>query len=901
MKALFFDWNKPFLPAAASHLAKSYCTKEAIDCRNIVACVPGARAGRRLLELLVLEADKKALPLFPPRIVTVGAVPELFHTSALPVASPLERALAWTTAFGRLSTDAQMSIAGNCRGTQGIRAQFSFGAYLDRIYAEFSAARKRFEEASHLCLEDSDLYSDKRWQYFAELRDLFLQRLSEIGVSDLHHNRELFLCQTSAHFSFELVLLGCIDLPEIARAFLRHTKVEYQAWIFAPESEAKGFDDFGCLLPLYWKDRQIPLSQEHILFAESPAAEAELALQMVPASTQAHQLSFGIVDESSLPYLQERLAQQNFIAHHSTGRPYTLTSFYQLLAGIERALSTREVPELFSLVRHPELLNYLALATAASSSAILESFDEYQTEHLQFSFEVGLYNAQGLVAETYSALAALFAPFLETEISPTLVATHCVRLALDVCGLEPGDTRLDLLLQTIDQLCTSASSQDLCKNNLAVLQLLLLSLKSLRVAEEPADHTRSVEVLGWLELALDDAAHMVVLGMNEGLVPEFIMSDAFLPELLRNKLGLVDNSRRLARDVLTLMTLVHSKDSLTLLASSASISGDPLRPSPLLFACPAAVAAERIQRFYSPKAPSEAISATLKSPAAPFPFNPNTGPLKEVHVSPSAFDTYLACPYRFYLAHILKLETTGDSQHELESAQFGTLIHALMQDFAESPCVGSQSESEITDFLLSALERRFQTTFGTHYMPALYLQRKQLERRLLIFASQQAEHRADGWRIVKSEFNWPASESVIKLSSQTPLYMRGRIDRLDKHEKSGELYVIDYKTGRGKLDPKKNHLRSNEWISLQLPLYRGLIQRLHPGIQVKAGYFALGAKSEESGIREFEIDEALQKDAEAKAAQIAECIAQGIFWPPNDKALGRGFNRICEEARWESR
>jgi hypothetical protein len=84
-------------------------------------------------------------------------------------------------------------------------------------------------------------------------------------------------------------------------------------------------------------------------------------------------------------------------------------------------------------------------------------------------------------------------------------------------------------------------------------------------------------------------------------------------------------------------------------------------------------------------------------------------------------------------------------------------------------------------------------------------------------------------------------------------------------------------------------------------LYRGLIQRLHPGIQVKAGYFALGAKSEESGIREFEIDEALQKDAEAKAAQIAEYIAQGIFWPPNDKALGRGFNRICEEARWESR
>jgi ATP-dependent helicase/nuclease subunit B len=40
----------------------------------------------------------------------------------------------------------------------------------------------------------------------------------------------------------------------------------------------------------------------------------------------------------------------------------------------------------------------------------------------------------------------------------------------------------------------------------------------------------------------------VVAGLNDGLVPDAVVGDAFLPESLRERLGLKTNAARLARD-----------------------------------------------------------------------------------------------------------------------------------------------------------------------------------------------------------------------------------------------------------------------------------------------------------------------------------------------------------------
>jgi inactivated superfamily I helicase len=61
-----------------------------------------------------------------------------------------------------------------------------------------------------------------------------------------------------------------------------------------------------------------------------------------------------------------------------------------------------------------------------------------------------------------------------------------------------------------------------------------------------------VEILGWLDLALDDSSAMVVVGMNHPFVPESVTADPFLPGGLRTRLKVADNDRRFARDAYAL-------------------------------------------------------------------------------------------------------------------------------------------------------------------------------------------------------------------------------------------------------------------------------------------------------------------------------------------------------------
>ena len=64
----------------------------------------------------------------------------------------------------------------------------------------------------------------------------------------------------------------------------------------------------------------------------------------------------------------------------------------------------------------------------------------------------------------------------------------------------------------------------------------------------PPPDRSAVELLGWLELPLDNAPALVVTSLNEGCVPSSLNGDLFLPNQLRRALGIEDNDRRYARD-----------------------------------------------------------------------------------------------------------------------------------------------------------------------------------------------------------------------------------------------------------------------------------------------------------------------------------------------------------------
>ena len=99
IRRIFLGLDQPALPAAADHLIGRYRTDSAINLRDVIVVVPGRRAGRRLLEILVEKSEHARLLLTPPLIKTVGTLPEQLYTPQRPFANDLAQDLAWTLAL----------------------------------------------------------------------------------------------------------------------------------------------------------------------------------------------------------------------------------------------------------------------------------------------------------------------------------------------------------------------------------------------------------------------------------------------------------------------------------------------------------------------------------------------------------------------------------------------------------------------------------------------------------------------------------------------------------------------------------------------------------------------------------------------------------------------------------
>jgi RecB family exonuclease len=432
----------------------------------------------------------------------------------------------------------------------------------------------------------------------------------------------------------------------------------------------------------------------------------------------------------------------------------------------------------------------------------------------------------------------------------------------------------------------------------AAVRMLLRELEGENAAP-PADEA-AIDVLGWLELPLDDAPVLVLAGMNEGLVPESVNADPFLPDRLRTALGLVDNRRRYARDAYALTALFHARERIALIAARRDARGDPLAPSRLLLAAEPETVARRVLAFYRPaKGERPPLAGVLQASRETSGFavpRPPARPAPLAAVSVTAFRDYLVSPYRFYLKHVLRLATVEDGADELTAMAFGNLAHRALKAFGESNLRLSTDADAIHKFLVEALGGIATATYGSERMMAVEIQLKQAEVRLRAFADWQAEWARQGWRIVHTEVS--SSEGVqFDLEDGRSIRLKGRIDRIDRHEESGAWTIFDYKTGERSETPEKAHRSGDDWHDLQLPLYRHLAAPFGVTGEVKLGYIRLPRDTNQVGplIAEWTDEDLAQADEVAR--NVARQVLDGAFWQVLDQPPGtlEEFDAICQE------
>ncbi len=418
--------------------------------------------------------------------------------------------------------------------------------------------------------------------------------------------------------------------------------------------------------------------------------------------------------------------------------------------------------------------------------------------------------------------------------------------------------------------------------------------------EASADGSRQtagdhVTVAGWLDLALDDSAAMVITSLNHPYVPEAITADPFLPGSLRTRLQLNDNERRLARDIHSLDVILSSRREITLIVGARSLDGSPTPPSRLFAAAKPLDAARRLVELLEPKPrPSKPTPKSSKSKLwmavndqsqLPIPVLPADRPVKSMSVT--AFKAYLDCPYRFYLRHVLHLKPLDDASGELQANQFGDLIHNTLDWFGKSTLKDSTNQAAIETALHETLDKYAAHFFGSAPNAAVRLQIEQARDRLSFVAIAQSERRRAGWRIHDVETPFGETELAGIQVDQQWMPIRGRIDRIDQHD-DGRWAIIDYKT-HGHV-PRTKHLKTengqSKWIDLQLPLYQLLIPAvLGEGIEVtkvSLSYFSIGDNLNETKINDADFSATEYMTAKQSIFDCIRRIRRSEFLPAKD-------------------
>jgi len=886
-RRVFLGWDRPALATAAERLLGELGS----ELGDVLVAVPGARAARELRERLTRGAPPAWTP---PRVLTQGELVDALVLLERPAASRLARTLVWEEALATLAPEHRARLQRTSAGSASERLRLaeavrSLHSELAPEGSDFAALAKR-GWTSGLEAEAA------RWEALAEAQRHYRERLARLGLEDPHEGRARAIADGRVDRTRRVVLVGVADMTHLLARLVETIAERVLVLVAAPESLADGFDALGRLVVPFWKDREVPLALDDWRVAEKPVDQAETVRAVLDEWHGRHspgELTLGVADESVIPYLERQLEDCGVGARRPAGMPVERTRPARLLSSLARYLARRGFAELAALARDADL------AAALGDPDAPARFDRYHGEHMPRHARdwLGAHDFEQAVRAFHGELERALGPLVGLERRAAAEWAGPIRDLLMHLYPHELDRTVDperVLAEALECIGGALAELEevpagLVRADLAAweaLELLGRALRGQRVPPPPPEATPdAVDIVGWLDLPLDGAPALILTGFNEGNVPRSVAAHAFLPDMMRVSLGLPGDAERLARDVYAATAILATRERCVFVSARRSAEGDPLAPSRLAFHRPAHEVPERVQRFLPHGDHAHGrIADEDAGPSHACPVLPGWKAPERWRAS--AFRSYLVSPYRFYLEHVLGLETLDDRLGELDPRRFGTLAHCALEDLARGPHDSTDAE-DIARFLVARLREHAAAAFGAAPLPAVELQVSQLEHRLRMFAQHQAARAAEGWRIHAVEWKSPAP---VRLDVDgTPVELAGKIDRIDVHP-DGRWAILDYKTGDRKKRPREAHrAKDGTWIDLQLPLYRELARALDLDGEPALGYAWIHKQEEDTGFfvddfPAFELEEAL-----AEARRIVRAVRSGDFrepgWPPYDEIL----------------
>ena len=896
-------WNRPLLPQAVTWLAAGWPGDRPLDLAKQLIVVPTRQAGRRLREALAAYAAQHGQAVFPPRVVT----PETLVTLGAPAdgsATHSESRLAWAEVLRAARPEDFRAVFPRDPPARDFAWARRLADQLMRLQATLAETAFRIGDVPRGA--GGDFPETERWVQLAELERRYDAALARRGRCDAQAAKIAWAGREKPWpvGVEKITILATPDPLPLAVRVLEQLAVRGSVEVVMFGDDEKMFDQWGRPPPDAWARRdwgRLDFEQRvHLCASPSEQAGHIVALAKKYATPEGV-LALGVGDGEVLAPLEGALSRAGVAAFNPAGQLRQRDALYALLVALADFAREDSLAHATALARCPDVLAWIEIRARGgdfSPARVLVELDVLHARHLPPTLSAaqgqctkhdgesaGKFPAAGFALD---ALAGLRVTLTHDEFPANAAAALAEifagqRIETDAPLAESAAAWRETLRETGEALekfpgVTRAEGWELALEAFAA---------ATHADEKPAG---ALELNGWLELLWEDAPHLVVAGLNDGSVPDAVVGEMFLPEALRGRLGLKTNAMRFARDAYLLAALTAWRGGgagrLDVLVGKASAAGDPLRPSRLLLQCADEALPARVKFLFRE---IEVAQASLPWARAWRLRPKRIAPPEKISVT--ALRDWLACPFRFYLKHVLRMEHVAPEKAELDAMDFGTLLHAALQAMGEDEALRDcTDEATLRTGLLAVFERRARAQFGSELPLPLVVQLASARQRLAASARVQARERAAGWRIERVEWKF---ECVLGR-----IAVRGKIDRIDRHVVTGARRVLDYKTSDTASSPEHAHLgpisdavrppwtrvtvsgRERAWLDLQLPLYRRAVTAEF-GMEVACGYFNLPKAAGETAVVLWDgLNASMQSAAEECAKQAAGAIAAGEFWPP---------------------
>ena len=921
---------------------------------HVMVVVPTAQSGRNLRLLLAIEAHKRGWGgILSPRVVlpmqlVKGANSNLREASKSEIAAAFLKFIESEPPREHLfhpesreDVDARLGLLEQLEDIWRILAG---GGLLMADVLKCEKAVKVLEEASGDELE--------RWRELGEVEANFFAFLHARGVA---HPSELV---RAAKFDPELFPeeISEVVLPSLADPVgtlkgvldAQRKDVSLSVLVHALESEADKFDELGRPIPEEWTGAKSPVlkrvSNEDIIVSSDTADLArEVASDFPQVGSGLKLPSLALADGELFPEISGAFLNAGYYVHNPERHRLSLSSLGQLIRTLFDLYPTLRdgLPwdAFVALLRSDDCLRALCASSLSARTQILDGIAFAHNKFLPKFYpdaqgfpDVEISKYDKAKYDAFSAAAQTVSRWLAEARLRNGLTQYLRQMLLKIFANrrltgKDGEDEFREAGASVWGMLDALESDLISGLELSEAAYRAVALKALDAAVyslEPKE-ADAVKTEGWLELQWSLSDQFAIVGFHEGAVPDSVVGHAFLPDRLRNALGLTSNEQRMARDTWLFSELLrsHAEHAVRVYVARSDARGDICRPSRLLFLCGEKDFPKRVSYLFDdiskeaerfPRTVADAWRMRLPD-EVPFPGVDATTPTGRL--SASAIDQYIRCPFTYLFKFGLGMRKMEEKE-ELGPDDFGTLIHKVLEEYAREQ-IQRGPENQLTNayFIrqaLGAILERVCRPCGVKQSVNVALQKDALAGRIALFAEIQAAWAQEGWRIVERP-EYPFLVQPFR-DRGDDVWIKGSVDRIDFHPDYG-YRIIDYKSWDKKESLTSKHIaaggKKNEEfaaiqhlptlpggqriISVQLPLYARCLEcqdEKFRGRMADLCYLVLGEDEKNLGVfgsvhdqGKFKIPSRSMKSLKEISVLALETaliavkhIRENLFWPP---------------------